>query len=505
MPLLLTERMPDGREECDLWLTEADLPEPLNKTATLDMMKIRKIRAEWLLIFALWVHGLHAQKIVRLPQSVELGGRYEINSLSLKEKRQLLIYTPPKSLKPQKYPLIVVFDGETLFESLVSTVKYMNYNGEIPQMPEAIVVGVVNTQRMRDMPIPHGYGQKQGEEAFSRFVAFELVPELKKQFSTTDLTILVGHSQGALFATYLSLTHPLLFPWVIALDGPFDIHKNTAELEKSYLELMKEDRGMMRYFSGEALYGWGDRLTMPDPAKKQVKWKDETHESMPLKGLYEGLKTLFYDFVPPAKDLHLSALTKFYDAKRRAYKSEVSVPYKVLVAAAERKMGEKRKQEISELIDYGISRYGPTQKLQTLRTKVQEMTETKDDELTRYLSLPGPSDTQIQPFIGKWQGVINVPDGRPEPTLWEIEKRDGNYVLKCEVIPINYKTESVFVAVSEQGELLWGRRNNGGGVFVSKGAVNQNGELTGVMNLIGFTPPAGITLSQNTFTFKKIK
>ena len=78
-------------------------------------------------------------------------------------------------------------------------------------------------------------------------------------------------------------------------------------------------------------------------------------------------------------------------------------------------------------------------------------------------------------------------------------------MLKCEVVPINFKTESVFVAISDQGELLWGRKNNGGGVFVSKGSLNPKGELTGVMDLVGFTPPDGITLSQNTFTFRKIQ
>lgn len=458
-----------------------------------------------LFVFGFITQGLFAQKIVRLPQPVALGSRYEMNSNVLKEKRQLLIYTPPKSQIPQKYPLIVVFDGESLFETMASTVKYMNYNSEIPQMTEAIVVGVMNTKRMRDMPIPHGYGQKQGEEEFRRFVTFELVPELKKQFPATDLTILVGHSQGALFATYLSLSSPLLFPWVIALDGPFDIHKNTAELEKSYLKLLKEDRGSMRYFSGEALYGWQGQWAEQDPSKKQLKWKEETHESMPLKGIYEGLKVLFYDFTPPAKDLNLSALTKFYNAKQRAYKSPILVPYKVLTASAERKMGENRKQEILELITYGIKHYGLTSRLQTLKTQAEALVETTNDPLAHYLSLPTPSDRQIQSYMGKWEGVVNVPNGRPEPTVWEIEKREGRYVLKCEVVPINYKTESVFVAISEEGELLWGRKNNGGGMFVSKGFLTAQGELTGVMDLVGFTPPDGVTLSQNSFSFRKIQ
>lgn len=468
-------------------------------------MKYWKISTGFLFVFGIFSHVLMAQKMVRLPQPVTLGSRYEMNSDVLKEKRQLLIYTPPKSQLPQKYPLIVVFDGESLFETMVSTVKYMNYNSEIPQMPEAIVVGVVNTKRMRDMPIPHGYGQKQGEEDFRRFVTFELVPELKKQFPATDLTILAGHSQGALFATYLSLSSPLLFPWVISLDGPFDIHKNTAELEKAYLKLLKEDRGTMRYFSGEALYGWQRQWTEQGPAKQQMKWKDETHESMPLKGIYEGLKVLFYDFVPPAKDLNLSALIKFYESKQRAYKSTTPIPYKVLEASIERKMGENRKQEILELVTYGINRYGKTARLQSLKAQAETLMETKNDPLAHYLSLPTPSELEIQSFIGKWEGVVNVPNGRPEPTVWEIEKREGKYVLKCEVIPINYRTESMFVAISEQGELLWGRKNNGGGVFVSKGSLNPKGELTGVMDLVGFTPPDGITLSQNTFSFRKIQ
>jgi hypothetical protein len=236
-----------------------------------------------------------------------------------------------------------------------------------------------------------------------------------------------------------------------------------------------------------------------------MKWKDETHESMPLKGIYEGLKALFYDFVPPAKDLNLTALSKFYNAKQRPYKSMIPIPYKVLEASIERKMGENRKQEIVELINYGIQQYGQTPRLKALKTRADALVEIKNDPLAHYLSLPTPSEQQIQTFVGKWEGVVNVPNGRPEPTVWEIEKREGKYVLKCEVIPIHFKTESVFVAISEQGELLWGRKNNGGGIFVSKGLLNPKGELTGVMDLVGFTPPDGITLVQNTFAFRKIQ
>ena len=76
-------------------------------------MKNWKISTGILFVFLLCTHGIIAQKIVRLPQSVALGSRYEMNSNVLKEKRQLLVYAPPKSQTPQKYPLIVVFDGES--------------------------------------------------------------------------------------------------------------------------------------------------------------------------------------------------------------------------------------------------------------------------------------------------------------------------------------------------------------------------------------------------------
>jgi enterochelin esterase-like enzyme len=86
-------------------------------------------------------------------------------------------------------------------------------------MPEALVVAITNTDRNRDMPVPQSYG-KGGEENFLTFLADELIPEVKRRYRTVELRILLGHSQGGLFAIYALANKPAAFQWYLAMDAP---------------------------------------------------------------------------------------------------------------------------------------------------------------------------------------------------------------------------------------------------------------------------------------------
>jgi enterochelin esterase-like enzyme len=106
--------------------------------------------------------------------AIIIGERKTIRSSVLKESRDLLIYAPGRATT--KLPLIIVFDGAGLFNATFSAVQFMNYYSEIPQMPEAIIIGIENTDRNRDMPIPQQYGGEKGEDDFLKFVRDEIIP-----------------------------------------------------------------------------------------------------------------------------------------------------------------------------------------------------------------------------------------------------------------------------------------------------------------------------------------
>ncbi len=200
---------------------------------------------------------------IKKTDDITIGVTEVLHSNVLKEERPLMIYAPEK--RTQKLPLILVFDAESLFETTVAAVKFMNYASEIPQIPEAIVVGITNTKRDRDMPTPQQYCVENGEKRFKDFVKNELIPWLNKKYVWNGHIILIGHSQGGLFVSYLLSEEPTTFSWVIALDAPMDIDTKTNKLKESLLVAIKEGKAINRYISIESVFGWWNEWekTMP--------------------------------------------------------------------------------------------------------------------------------------------------------------------------------------------------------------------------------------------------
>jgi hypothetical protein len=86
-----------------------------------------------------------------------------------------------------------------------------------------IVVGVLNTERSRDMthnqPVPaHArYANAGGADRFLKFLAEEAVPGIEKRYRTLPERTLVGHSLSGMLTVYALLTRPDLFSGYIAI------------------------------------------------------------------------------------------------------------------------------------------------------------------------------------------------------------------------------------------------------------------------------------------------
>lgn len=146
------------------------------------------------------------------------------------------------------------------------------------------------------MPMPQEIDKGNGAQNFYLFLSGELVPFINKNYPTSGLNILAGHSQGALFATYAALNNPDLFRFTLALDAPMGV---TKSVEQSYAKKISETCNI-KFVSVKGRYGW-------DPAFKpsnscltytQLTVENESNEAMPYKGIYDGLKYLFNDYMP---------------------------------------------------------------------------------------------------------------------------------------------------------------------------------------------------------------
>jgi enterochelin esterase-like enzyme len=434
-----------------------------------------------LLIFPFLVFG---QKMT--TPKIEIGERLSFFSKTLNEDRELLIYSPKSTEKSStNYPVIYLFDAESLFNMLAGTVSFMNYSSSLPQIPEAYIVGIVNKSRSRDMPTPQEFYNSKGVQKFNEFISHELEPYISKKLKSNGLNILIGHSQGALFATYLASQNPATFPFVLALDAPMSVSK---ALEADFYNKLTHNCSQ-KYVSAKAIYGWDANLQNQCENHKQITLVNESHETMPLKGMYEGLKLLFDDYLPKDKDLPLDKIKSYYSGLSEKYKIAYAVPAIVLLESAKQRMGQSSKKEALDLLTEHDKVYGSNAKSIQLRTDANAITTGPDERVTEALSHRSPTAVEIESFLGKWSGTLKVPNGEDLQIDFEIRNVNNKYVMQSTIMN-SFKMNSDFLFVNEKKQLVWGRKHDGGGVYYSIGDLAATGQkITGTEDLIGFVFP----------------
>jgi predicted alpha/beta superfamily hydrolase len=177
----------------------------------------------WLLSSTLFIGKAQAQT------GVLLGRTEQLRSRVLGEPRTYSVYVPKSAQDPlyarQRYPVLYVLDGETQFQSVVTTAERL---AAARVIPEAIIVAVHNTNRVRDFTPTHitsGYYMSReeatssgGGENFTRFLQQELAPHIDSLYSTTSYRMLIGHSLGGLLVLHTLLHHPTAFQAYVAID-----------------------------------------------------------------------------------------------------------------------------------------------------------------------------------------------------------------------------------------------------------------------------------------------
>lgn len=443
------------------------------------------------------------------------GNSAVLHSRILNEDRT--IYVHGKKESAQQATLILVFDAETLFQPTVAATDFLQFGSEFPQMPPSVVVGIRNTDRNRHMPPPQ-YFMQAGQEDFKDFLMKELIPQLRENYRLNGHIVCVGHSQGALFATYLLAEASDMFPWIVSLDAPMQVDVKTDVLKNTIAAKLKNKKHGLRYFSGETLYGWRSdwqELHADTTNFTRMVIEKESHESMAFTGIYHGLKTVFIDFAPPTKDMTLSELRNYYDLVSKKYGAMYDIPMRVLLSTANRKIAEGRKDEIVDLLVHATNTYGTNEKITDLYSRIEKL-KGPDPALSYYSNLDKPLLGQIAPYLGKWTGILIVPGGQNIPVTLEIlVENDIPKLLSSVPWSPTIKEEAYVLHVTESGELIFGRKNNGGGLFISRAKIDK-GQLMGKENLIGFIIPEDfpeeakkhmgfIQTNPNTFSLQKQK
>ena len=149
-----------------------------------------------------------------------------IESTILNEQRRLLIHVPEGSdenvFTKKTYPVLYLLDGGGHFNSTVGMLHQLSKINGNTICPEMIVVGILNTNRTRDLtpykttpaetPMlpPQMAAQTGGGDNFMAFVEKELIPHIEAKYPTEPYKVFVGHSFGGLTVLNTFLKKPTL-------------------------------------------------------------------------------------------------------------------------------------------------------------------------------------------------------------------------------------------------------------------------------------------------------
>ena len=140
------------------------------------------------------------------------------NSNRLGENREITIGLPSSYDKnpTKKYPLLILLDGEYLFDPFQGALSYGAYWDDLP---ETIIVGInQKSKRMDDCSYDStdGLPAKKGA-AFFEFIGGELLPYIEKKYRTAPFRIIAGHDTTAGFLNFFLYKENSLFDAYISL------------------------------------------------------------------------------------------------------------------------------------------------------------------------------------------------------------------------------------------------------------------------------------------------
>ncbi|GAB1857083.1 alpha/beta hydrolase-fold protein [Flavobacteriaceae bacterium MHTCC 0001] len=236
-----------------------------------------------------------------------------IYSKTLQEQRDIRIVLPKGYNLQNKYDVIYVLDGETMTDAFT---KLHDITSDWQEMPRCIIVGVENkiidsvSQRDRDLlPTNMSMSPMSGKaDNYINFIKEDVMSLINKTYATSGRNMLFGHSHAGTFTMYTLLKAPTLFNAYIAADP--SLWWDNGYVTKMYKKALTDDASRLEaklYIAGlegemyrrmgiEAL-----EVVFKENYPQNLKWKiktyeNETHITVILKTVYDGLKFVYQDF-----------------------------------------------------------------------------------------------------------------------------------------------------------------------------------------------------------------
>lgn len=229
------------------------------------------------------------------------------NSNKLGEAREITISLPAsyENNPTKKYPILVLLDGNYLFEPFHGALSYGAYWDDLP---ETIIIGIhQKNSRMNDCQYDSTEGLPTAKgAAFFEFIGGELLPYIEKKYRTVPFRIIAGHDTTAGFLNFFLYKENPLFNAYISLSPEM-----APEMETLIPEKLSKLKKPVFYYQASAD---GDIKKLREPIKaldqniksisnalvdyKYDEFKNTSHYSLILHAIPNALYQIFDNYKP---------------------------------------------------------------------------------------------------------------------------------------------------------------------------------------------------------------
>lgn len=325
-----------------------------------------------LLIYLIFLAtSIHAQVDTSL---VEIKN-YSINSKILETERNYWVSLPSDYDSTLTYPVIYVLDAEWKFSITNALEKDLSANKKIPQH---ILVGITQPNRRLDMSFSRSKVNCAGETdtiafnsqnsgnglKFFAFIEDELMKEVNLRFSTSGFNILIGHSLGGYFCSYilpiqksfqsLQIYDPSI--WYSKGEAITQIDSNLSQNTICQIFLSSsskfENRCPYYYAKIEELNQTFNRF--PNIHYQYKNYEDENHNSMYLHSFLDGMAMLYdgYELKTGGSEakISVSIIDEHYKQFSKKIQFEFTPPIHLYLEAGEINFYQKNYQNCIEAL-----------------------------------------------------------------------------------------------------------------------------------------------------------
>lgn len=233
----------------------------------------------------------------------------EVFSPKLNENREITIGLPASYLKntQQKYPLLILLDGDYLFDPFQGALSYGAYWDDLP---EVIIVGVnqnKNDERVADCTVNEisGLPDEKGNQFFE-FIGMELVGYLEKKYRIAPFKMIAGHDLTAGFLNFYLYKEKPLFDAYISMSP--ELPTGMEEHIPNRLNALEQKIYYYQSTADGDLKKMQDRIKAMDKSIKEIKkpnlnyqfdeFKGASHYSLVLNSIPNALYQFFSVYQP---------------------------------------------------------------------------------------------------------------------------------------------------------------------------------------------------------------